>query len=466
MQSQPCGLRVVGLILGLIFAVTPAFAADVAISAIEGPGGGTASIKKLQRELDKLRRIQIVGTRRFNDRARALGVDGGMPDGERYIREVVIDLRVDAVVYGRIEKVRGKRHRRDRTLRLWVYNGADGAQLGEYRIRVAKGRFTTATWRKAARTIAPDIRRGRHEPPVNVIDARGEFESGGEPIVDVVSIDREPANSRARRPVSTRADTFAFDDLADKSRGHEIFRVNAGLTFLIRSFDYQVKEDSIPFREGGINYDVTFAPGLALNLEIFPFAAFGSGLLDELGLAFAYQRSFLETQQEVTRTDGTEERRTLETRHQHIQLGLVFDHPFGDGPAAPIVRGGLGLGFLSFVLQGNPEYSGAEYTWIGAHLGGRLPLGTRYAMLDGNLHVVPVASLGDTVEEVGGDAAVFGWGVDVGVTSAITDALTTHAGIDFTSFGATVSGTGRDGRKGDSTSDTYLNLRVLAGYAY
>ena len=436
----------------------------VAVTAIDGRGGGRGAIKNFQRALKRLPGLRIQTTKGFYAEARAQGVERRLPEDSGAISSVAVTLGVDAVIYGRVAKPkhrpRKRSRRRDRVLHLTVYNGGDGSVIGQHDVRVPKGKLTKQLWRRAARTVAKDLRQGTREPAFTIA-------APPEPVVDERFDRLEGTDGRDRyspEPVPAHDQNMRIGDDRDDdppTGDAEIIRVRAGAILLSRSFDYQVTDESMPFRDGGIQYATTLAPGVAVEADLFPAAIFTGGAASDFGLRLSFHKAFLQTKQTVSRSDGTDETRDLETHHSHLRTGLLYRHRFGDDEAAPEIAGGVGLGFLTFELQGNGEYDGASYTYIDTVVGGEIPLGTRYAIADLSARLLPWASLGDTTTELGESASIIGWGIAVGLSSRWGAGLSSHIGLDYTALSADVSGTGRDERQGKTASDAYTTLKAM-----
>lgn len=446
------------LVLAALAVAVPAAARDdqrVAVGAIDGVRDERQTIVGLQRELRRLPRVDIQTTSGFRKEAARQGAADRLPDDPRALSAVAHALQVDAVIYGRVEKPR--RRRRDRVLILTVYNGGDGTILGEHSIRVRRGRFTRGVWRRAARALEDDIRRGDHtlyavRPPPPPSPPPPAAATTFEPVP--VAVDMAPVADEAPDdgpPAGARAD---------------LVRLRAGIAVLSRTFEYAADAASPQFGDGGIQYESSLSPGVAIEAELYPLAALTAGPGGNVGIGVRFEKVFLGTRQTVTLDDGTTEERDLETDHHHLVFDLRYRHRFGTGDAAPELGGRLGMGLLDFALEDNPEYRGTSYTYFLVGAGARVPLGTPLLAADVQLAWIPTADLGDSVEELGEEASASGFAVFAGLSSRVGDDFTLQGGFDLTSFSADVSGTGRGGRIGKTADDRYLGFRVMAGYRF
>jgi hypothetical protein len=341
-------------LIGVLSWVGAASAAElqVAVGAIDGKGGGTKAIADLQTELKKLGDIKIHTTKELQRAAADDGVADRIPNDARALGRLCAYLEIDAIVYGAFE---GGGRRGPSELRVTVYNGGDGAILGEHTFNGKPGR---AFWREVAQTIEPELRRGSHQPPRAVAPPPPVTP---EPVVLPV----EPV------PVEdVRADSAPAGEA-------ELLRVRAGLSFMSRSFEYTADSASPQFTDGGIRYESSFAPGVAVEAELYPLAMTTDGPGKDFGIGVRFEKTFLgATKQEVTLDDGTTEEHDLETKHQHLAFDLRYRHRFGAGESSPEISAFAGLGLLDFELESNPEYRGTSYRYWRLGLGATVPFGT------------------------------------------------------------------------------------------
>ena len=453
----------------------PAWAAtrpNVAVAGFRGgPGSERTRLVNLQRQLKKLRGVRVRKTSAFVQAARRLRVDGQVPEDARALADVGRAIDADAIVYASFEKATPetwpRARRKDRVLRLGVYAAADGKLVAERVVRVPKGRLTRAIYRSAARTIegdlfaAAEIASAPPPPPPPVRDERDYRDQDREREIEQDRRATEP------RPVDPDSD---FGSLRDDHRvagsGPSLLRIHAGLALLSRSFDYTAAPESPVFAEGGIQYASSVVPGLVLDVETYPLTAVTDGFARGFGLGLRYEKVFLSTEQEVRLDDGTSRDASLTTTHQHILVRLFYRHLFGAEGAAPEIAGHLGLGWLSFELQENPEYNGAAYQYVQLGVNGYVPLGTPMLAADLDVALFPSADLGDSAEELGESVNNFGWRLYGGLASRLQSGLSLRAGVEYTAISSDVTGAGRGERIGESATDSYLGLRLMGGYTF
>ncbi len=453
-RCPPIGLMLCLCWVGL---AGPAWARDVtvAVAGLEGPGKEHARLVGLQQALKRVRGVDIQTTSGFRKEAKKLGVADLLPDDGRALGQVARSLNTDAIIYGRWERpdkrTWSRARKGDRVMILIVYAGANGGIVAERSVRVPKGRLTRQIYRKAVAAIEDDL--------FKTLDA-GAPPPEPEP-VPVVPVFEEPI------PVTPLADEPVPVEPAPEPAGDgpPVLAVHAGLALLSRTFDYTAAAESAQFAEGGIQYESSTVPGVALDLEVHPLKLATDGFARGFGLGLTFEKVFLSTEQAVQLSDGTTEDASLETTHQHFALRLLYRHVFGDANG-PDIHGHVGFGWLSFELEDNPEYNGAAYQYLSLGVGGTVPLGTPLLCLDARVAVLPSVDLGDTAEELGDDVSLFGYRLYGGLASRLDSGLSFQAGVEFTGIDAEVSGEGRDERVGESATDHYLGFRLMGGYRF
>lgn len=418
----------------------------VAIGDLAGPKVGRRQIIGFQRALKRLGGVKIQSTGDFKKQARAMRVEDLVPQDAGALTDVCQVLEVDVAIYATLVPPDGRTWYgagpNDRVLLVSVYSGVDGRFVEEQIVQVPRGRLTAKVWRRAAEAIEPVLgpAAGPGAPPAPM---------------DFAPIDPDP-EPRVRRPRETP------DDFELGSSKTPMFRLHGGLALLSRDFEYSALPESPLFAEGGIQYASAMVPGLALDVEVNPLIGLTDSFVNGFGLGLRFEKVFLSTTQTVTGPDGEQTNAELETSHSHLLFRLLYRHVF-DGGAE--VGGSVGIGLLSFELQDNPEYNGVDYTYVSIGAAGLIPLGTPLAALDVRLDLLPVASIGDQVEELGAAASSSGFRVYGGVTSLVGD-VSLQAGLEYTGIGADVTGEGRGGRLGESANDRYIGARLMGGYRF
>jgi hypothetical protein len=417
----------------------PVWADDlrVAVGDLRGRGLRDRNIGHFQKQLKRVEGIKIQSTRGFRDAAKRLGLSArDLGQDPRGLADTAARADVGAVIYGLLRRGRS---RKDRIIRLSVYEGRTGQLVGEHDIDVPRGRFTQRVWEDAARAVAPDL--------YKILDGNVAPPASPEPAPDMTFSAPVPV-APPPRP--------RFE------RQRPVLRIHAGFATTARTFSYETAPSTTALIDG-VSYESSLVPGLALDLEAYPGQAMTNGFAAGFGLGVRFEKVFLSTEQV---DPATSEAVSLDTQHQHLLLRALYRRALGAGPTAIELVGHLGYGLLSFEVEENKDYRGATWSYLDLGIGASIPLTTPLAALDLEISVLPGADLGDRTEELGKEASSFGYRIYGGVSSLIGGGLSLMAGGEYTSFSTEVTGEGRDGRVGQAASDAYLTFRLMAGYRY
>ncbi|MCA9539247.1 MAG: hypothetical protein KC620_10200 [Myxococcales bacterium] len=445
MSRAPLGFGLV-LVLLLLAASAAAEPLRVVIGDLAGPKVGRRDYIGFQRALKGLGGVRVQSTSGFTKQAKAMRVDDRVPQDPAALAEVCAVLEVDVVVFGTLLRPSPGQWPdagpNDRMLVFSVYAGNDGRYIDERRVEVPRGKLTSGVWRDSAVAIEPLLSEAMRPPPPPP------------PPMDFapIPVDPEPVVDYTRETVEPETPRGPFP----------FVRLHGGLALLSRTFDLTARKDSPLFSDGGIQYESSIVPGIALDAEVYPFGGDSEGFARGLGLGLRFEKVFLSTEASVTGPDGEAEVKTLSTSHSHLLARLIYLYDFASG----IELGGhFGLGFLSFEIQENPEYNGVSYTYLDVGLSGRVPLGTPYLAVELRGSWLPYAGVGDTAKELGGEVSTSGYRVMGGLGSLMGD-LSLLLGVEWTALSSEITGEGRGGRKGESATDQFLGLRLMGGYRF
>lgn len=429
----------------------------VVIGRVDGTRRNRKNVVRFQRGLLELPNIEVTSTKDFTIQARGMRVDAILPEDSASLTRLCDLLDIDAAIYAHVIK-EGRRH----DLVVSVYAGENGQFVGEKVLKVSRGRFTRGLWSAAARQVMPLIRQA-----INMEATQRVAPATAPPVV------RRPTRPIAQRRQDLRrrieeipvGEAFVPEERPierSASRGN-FFVLYGGAAALSRSYLYTVDQtESAIFAEGGIDYELGFVPGLAVEAVFSPEQAADGGP-GPLSFRLAFEKVFFRTQQTVVNNDGSESSQILPSNHLHVDGSVSYQHIFSSGTR---LGGFAGGGHLRFTVENNQEYQGATYTYLNLGVSGFVPLGGPTFALDLQGSVLPYASLGDSLEEVGSDATIFGFRAYAGFASQFKFGLALKAGVELTQFSGDVSGEGRDGRVGQSTSDRFIGTRVMMGYRF
>lgn len=454
-MSVGAARRVVGPLMVLLLCLgvpLDGFAKDlrVAVGDLAGRGTGRKTLIRWQRALKRLGGVRIQSTGDFKKQARAMQAQDLIPQDAAALTDVCAVLEVDVVVYGSVVRADQRTWPgsggSDRVMLVSIYSGKDGRFVAEEIVEVPRGKLSNDVWRKAAVAVEPYL---------------GEASVAGAPEpsmrFDAVPLEPDPP----RRP-EVRERTETPEDYRPGAGQYPLLRLHAGIALLSRDFDYTAAADSPLFAEGGIQYASAIVPGIALDVEAYPLTKLLDGAGRGLGLGMRFEKVFLETEQTVTGPDGEQVVTTLETSHSHVLPRLLYRHVFGGGTE---VVGHLGVGFLGFEIQENPEYNGVAYTYLTLGAGGHIPLGSPMMAVDLRAALMPYVGVGDSVDELGAEASSFGYRLYGGVASLV-GAISLQIGIEYTGISTEISGEGRGGRRGTESTDRYIGARLMGGYRF
>lgn len=432
----------------------PAFAADlrVVIGDVAGAKVGRKQLIAFQRALKRLGGVEIQSTSDFKKQAGAMRVRDMIPQDAAALTDVCAVLEVDVALYGAIvqpdDRTWYDARPGDRVMLLSVYSGKDGRFVAEEIVQVPRGRLDDAVWRDAAQAIEP------HLGEASVV--------GGPPepdyTFDPVPVQPMPGGRNDLVP-------FEEEDPPDEpvDSRYPLVQVEAGLAMLSRDFDYTAAPDSPLFAQGGVQYASSLVPGFAFDVEAFPLSRFVGGAAGGIGVGLFFEKVFLSTESTITGPDGEQATTELETSHSHLAPRLLYRYLFEGGAE---LGGHLGLGFLTFTIQDNPEYNGVDYTYLSLGLDGRVPLGSPLLAVELRGALLPWVGMGDTsVTELGADVSSSGWRLYGGIASQV-EALTVSVGVEYTGISSEITGEGRGGRIGREATDRYVGARLMVGYRF
>ena len=445
----------------------------IVVGRIDGVRRARRHRTYFQRALGALPNVKVTSSRIYSEQALGLRIRDALPEDATGLQKICELLELDGVIYVQIEP-----DGQDSRVTVTLYSGDQGQFVGEQVIRVPNGRLNEEVWRVAAAAMLPALqklgqtevisnnRRPRDRPVSRIVPRRDDRRAHRRRSRIRENRQRRSGVKRGRALDSIDAlpvdDNVAESRPRGKRRAPALADIRIGGIALSRNFSYTANPASLIFAEGGIDYELGLVPGFALDAHLAPFAH-KRGAVRGLGFRVLYEKAFFKTLQTVTKDDGSETTTLLESRHYHVAGQLTYRHVFRSRTE---IGGYIGGGNLTFELAENAEYAGASYGYIELGMQGFVPLGTPHFGFEGRAGILPYASLGDSVEELGSSATIFGYRVSGGLEGRLPMGLTFSAGAEYTLFQSDVTGEGRGGRIGQSASDGYVTLRFLGGYRF
>ena len=419
----------------------------VVVGRIDGTRRSRKQVIRFQRALSQMQGIEVASTRIFVEQARGMRVEAAIPEDSASLVQLCDMLDIDAAIFVQVVEEEGRNE-----LVVQVYAGENGELVGERTLAISRGRLTRGLWGDVARRISPLLQKTLAAEAIQP---------------QVASPQPRPQRER-RRQLDRRLEELPIDRTesvehkARETRGasHGVYGVYAGASALSRTFVYVVQEQSPVFSDGGVDYSLGFVPGFALEAFAFPFSN-QSG--DGFGMELRFEKVFFRTQQNVVNSDGSQSAQILASNHLHGRLNLVYNHRFESGPE---LSGLLGFGYLSFQISDEAEYRGTDYTYLDLGLKGFIPFGTSPVGLEGVVSMLPIAGLGDTLAELGGDASTLGFRGELSLVAQWESGLSLKGGADIMLFESELAGEGRDRRQGRASSDRFIGARLMGGYQF
>ncbi|MEE2786952.1 MAG: hypothetical protein VX589_06400 [Myxococcota bacterium] len=432
----------------------------VVVGRIDGSRNRRRHLVSLQKSLRAHAGVRVESTQRFEEQARRLRVMDSIPEDASALADACDAADVDAAVF--VQFVRERRS--SQNLIVSIYAGDSGRFIGERIFELGRTEPNRALWRQVGREVVPLIRAAapaeaaspeRRPPPRRPIARQRPKVERPEIPVETVS-----------RPIDAEA--------------RPLLAIQAGPYAMSRSFKYDVDPTSLRFTDGGIDYELGFVPGFAVQLELMPLARTSLTANGILGYA-AYETVFFRTQQTICQADvstdavdsvtgdkavmddGCRVGAPVDSTYFRLALGLGYRFLF---PADVEFTLDLGFALRSFEIPNSDEYRGNRYTSMVIGLASYVPFGTPYIGARVRVELLPLNGLGDTLQELGGDATTLGYSIRGGFESRLPFGMFVMAEVDYTGLSLDISGEGRDGRVGKEASDSFLGTQLVIGYRY
>ncbi len=318
----------------------------VTITGFQGPGAGPIRsyvIRTLKRDHDLVPIATYVKT------AKKLRVK---VTGPANVRRICEEAEIDAVVFGRILRSRGRWW-----LRLSVNDGATGEQIERSVIRLVGPRLDSSsrysvrmTLKKAMNKVEGVSARAPEPEPEPEVYHEPEVVEETEPEVKV---------RRKRRPAGPRPPWVT------------VFEGGLMLDVVGRKFVVNPTADNPDYRTRGI------VPTPGFWFEMYPGAfVTNQRFLSAIGLGFNYSRSFGVT----SSSEDIEEDVNITTTYQKTDFYFVFRFNILQTEKSPELRLALGLGNLRFMFSGvgrefdSVKALGVNYWYFKPRLAVRVPL--------------------------------------------------------------------------------------------
>ena len=386
------GLQVgLGIILVTLLVFSSATALGrkktVTVTGFRGPGAGSVRYyvtKYLRRE------YEVVPIAKYVRTAKRLRVK---VTGRRNIRRICQEAEIDAVVFGRILRSRGRWW-----LRLSINDGATGKRIKRSVIRLrgprlnSSSRYSVRGTLKKAMEQATGVTKREPEPepePEPKIDYM--------PTVDTETEGEEKEKKKKKKPMGPRPSWTS------------VVEGGVMLDVVGRKFVVNPTSSNPDYRTTGL------IPSPGFWFEIYPGAFITNHrILANFGLGFSWSRSFGVT----SSTDDGENSEDIKTTYQKTDMYLTFRYNILQSDKSPELKLSFGLGNQRFMFNiAGDEYDpikalGVNYWYAKPKISARVPLAlARLSFVFGFAALFPFQK--GPVEEWWGYGDTSAWGIDI-----------------------------------------------------
>ena len=237
---------------------------------------------------------------------------------------------------------------------------------------------------------------------------------------------------------------------------HALFVVGAGVDLGLRRFEYNQ-----PITRNLRAYNVTGAPMIAFDLELYPLA--GQSVIGDFGLVGHYSRA-------LALQSSPQGGQKISTSWDNWFAGLRYRIRVSE--KGPMVILGLGYGSESFTFgnAGVPlenEVPQATYRYVKASIDGRIPLGPVAVMAGfGYLFTSPKADDLTTVSGRFPKSSVGGVEANLGVAIPLFKGLEARVLARYTRFFYSMNPEPGDAYVAGGAVDTFASLHLGAAYVF
>jgi hypothetical protein len=312
----------------------------VTVTGFPGAGGGKARyyvIKRLRKRHD------VVPVKKYVRAAKRLGV---RISGRRNIRRICRKAGIDAVIFGRVLRSRGRWW-----LRLYVKDGRTGRTAKRSIIRLrgprlnSSSRYSIRAALRKGMSRVKGVPREEPDPEPRVVEER---------VAPEIEIEKKEEKTAEDEPMGPRPGYMSV--------------VEGGVVLDVvgRRFVVSPTDQNPDYRTEGV------IPPMGLWLEIYPGALMTKHLAGaNLGLGFWWTRSFGVT----SHTEGGSEDYT--SVYQKLDFFLTYRWNILQSPKSPEVKLDLGIGNLQFKLDAPSDEIkalGVSYWYFKPRIRFRVPI--------------------------------------------------------------------------------------------
>jgi hypothetical protein len=422
----------------------------VAVIDFKGPAlkAEKAVVKALKDE-----GFQIVGPtnwKKAEQKAKAKG------RSEKALSKAAAKAGVAAIVIGSIQK-KGKKS----LLVLKVHDGKSGTLLETVEIPLKGAKIDAKAEAAIAQDLAPVVRRGEsagedEEKPVRGAREEKTAKADLPPPIDTPRREERVAGTGDSGDPTTVKKKKKTEEPGEGEK-RSLFTAGAGMSLWARNM-------TVSPTDAADTYKGQPVPGLRIDAEVYPAAAFSRSIAADFGIGFMFDAIWLKSEM----SGGSEK---LKTTQMQWGVDLRWRWKFLDSPTSPVLKAAIQFSQLSFKIGDRSlvptlNIPDVTYTSVAPMVGINFPLGSQMFQL-GAMLGFPVA-----VSEKGSpdNTATSGtpWGISVGVNFDFYPLpwLLTRAQFGLVRYAVKFTPDVAAGATATGMSDMYIGGVISAGYVW
>jgi hypothetical protein len=449
------------LVLALALAAPLDAAAKKKVAVIDFKGPAAKAEKAVVKAL-KDEGYQIVGPTNWTKAEKKAKARGR---GEAALAKTAKKAGVAAIVIGKIQK-KGKKS----FLVLKVHDGKSGTLLETVEVALKGGKIDKKADAAIAQDLAPVVRRGEaaggdEAPDDKPVRASREDPPRGDD-KPIKTGDDKPIKTGDDRLASAGGDSAGGDTPVVKKKKDEpepgegekrtLFGVGAGMSLCARSM-------SVSPSGAADTYKGQPVPGLHLDGEVFPAAAFARNWAADFGLGFFFDVIWL--QSEMSGGGGK-----LKSTQMRWGADLRWRFKFTDSPTSPVLKAAFQISQLSFKIDranapADLNIPDVKYTSYAPQVGIVFPLGSKMFQLGGMFGFLISSESGAPANTT---TKGMPWGIELGLNFDFYPWpwLLTRAQFGLVRYAVKFTPDTAAGATATGMSDMYVGGLISAGYVW
>jgi hypothetical protein len=451
------------VVLALALAAPTGAAAKKKVAVIDFKGPAAKAEKAVVKALRE-EGFQIVGPTNWKKAEKKAKAKGR---SERALSKAAAKAGVAAVVMGKIQK-KGRKS----FLVLKVHDGKSGTLIETVEVELKRGKIDKKAEAAVAQDLTPVVRRGETAGGDSAPDdkpVRASREDPPRPRDDDKPTkvdDDKPLKPREDRVASAGGDSGGDPPVVKKKKEKDeepgegekrsLFGVGAGMSLWARSM-------SVSPGGSADTYKGQPVPGLRLDGEVFPAAAFVRNFVADFGLGFFFDMIWL--QSEMSGGGGK-----LKSTQMRWGADLRWRHKFTDSATSPVLRAAFQISQLSFKIDrtnapADLNIPDVKYTSYAPQVGIMFPLGSKTFQLGGMFGFLIASESGAPNNTVTKGTP---WGIELGLLFDFYPWpwLQTRAQFGLVRYSVKFTPDTAAGATATGMSDMYIGGLITAGYVW